>query len=155
MCFDLLSDLPVVVGEVHRSLSTCKKSYPCWLLMVIPSQKGAIYMLRTTNLVMIQRDDDLVMTFYAQCSNTDNNDNNNLTTCFVFCKLNSSKVIAVMDSSLYFVIDIVNPNNNKRRANIGVGCQDRNDAMNFKMGLQENRHSMSREKRYKEMMVMQ
>ena len=67
--------------------------------MVIPSQKGAIYMLKTTNLVMIQQDDDLIMNFYAQCSNTEIDDDNNLNTCFVLCKLNISKVIEVVDSS--------------------------------------------------------
>ena len=42
LCFDLPSDLPVVVVEVRRSLHTRTKSSLCWLLMVIPSQKCTI-----------------------------------------------------------------------------------------------------------------
>ena len=49
-----------------------------------------------------------------------------------------------MDISRYYEIDIVNPTINKRRANIGVGFQDQNDAVNFKMELQEYESSMDR-----------
>lgn len=53
-------------------------------------------------------------------------------------------VEAVVDSSRYFVIRI-SDERTKREAHIGIGFRERNDAMNFKMSLNEYENAMRKE----------
>ena len=52
---------------------------------------------------------------------------------------------AVVDSSRYFVLRIVDPRT-KRAAHIGVGFRERDDASNFRLALQDYERSLERER---------
>jgi len=56
-------------------------------------------------------------------------------------------VEAVVDSSRYFVIRCEDENNSKRVAHVGMGFRERDDAMNFKMGLSDFTRSIERERK--------
>lgn len=56
----------------------------------------------------------------------------------------------VVDSSRYFVLRIFNEKTN-REAHIGLGFRERNDAVNFKMGMQDYERSIQREQMIEEM----
>lgn len=117
--------------------------------------------LATCSLDMIEKDDVLLVNLMSDRPKTDGP--KGATEKFLFAQsqmdlMTSEKTStsywaeAVVDSSRYFVLRIFNPQT-KREATIGIGFRERNDAVNFRMGMQDYERSIQRQQQASQMSV--
>lgn len=112
--------------------------------------------LATCSLIVKRVDESLVIQLFTEKPKKDGPDGATEEKLFAQCKAKLDLktegvapkldywVEAVVDSSRYFVIRIVDEQSS-RSAHIGMGFRERNDALNFKMSLDDYTRSMKKE----------
>ena len=112
--------------------------------------------LATCSLIVKRVDESLVIQLFTEKPKKDGPDGATEEKLFAQCKAKLDLITegvapkldywveAVVDSSRYFVIRIVDEQS-QRSAHIGMGFRERNDALNFKMSLDDYNRSMKKE----------
>lgn len=164
----LEEEIPKVVVQ-HRIL----KISECFIYRIPPMKSADGHRAEDWNLAtplatcaldMSQRDDTLVISLLANRPMKDGPTGATEQTLFArsTVRLDATAVSPpiqywaepVVDSSRYFVLRI-SDEQKKREAHIGIGFRDRDDATNFRMGMQEYERAVQRDRTAQEMQRQQ